>query len=52
MKKFYFCCKNDITREIISKCECKNIENAVEYFAKTKNLTIDSFLELFDVLEC
>ncbi len=51
MKKFCYCSKNDNTREIIAKCECKTAENAVEYFASLKNLTIDSFLDLFYVFE-
>jgi len=51
MKDFKFCCKNDSKRESISKCQKKNMHDAIEYFAKLKGLDVDSFLEIFKVYE-
>lgn len=49
MSEFAFCCKNDSKRESISKFKCKDMNEAIEYFAGLKNLDVESFLEVFKV---
>lgn len=49
--KLGFHSKNDQTKEPITKGEFENKNQAVEYFAKLKNLPIDDFLLLFKIIK-
>ena len=49
MKKFKFTTKKD--NEAIGMCEAQNIEEAMQIFANTKQLTIDSFITIYEVSE-
>jgi hypothetical protein len=51
MRNFIFYSKTDSTREPIGKIQASTEEEAVEIAAQKKQLTIDSFLELFEVKE-
>ena len=48
--KLGFHSKNDQTKEPIDKGDFGSKSQAVEYFAKLKNLSIDDFLLLFNVI--
>lgn len=42
--------KQDRKKEIIAKGRHDSYNDAVVYFAKRKNLTVDLFLELYEVI--
>lgn len=47
--KFGFYRINDPSKEIINQQECENMQQAVEFFAAVKGLTVMQFLEIFAV---
>lgn len=49
MKSYYFYSKTDKTKEPIGRVEAESIQDAVEMFAASKDLDIDTFLSIFDV---
>ena len=49
MIKYYFFSKADETKEPISRKKAESLVEAMEYFAKTKNLPLDKFLQLYEV---
>ncbi len=51
MKEFIFCNKTDNSQEPIAKCIANSLEEAIECFAERKNLKIQEFLNIYDVLE-
>lgn len=48
--KVGFYSKNDINKEIINSAQFTTLTEAVEFFAKTKALPVEVFLELFIVV--
>jgi len=51
MKKFGFKYKVDKTNEFINKKSFENIDEAIEYFANMKKLSINNFLKIYRVIE-
>jgi hypothetical protein len=49
-KNFYFHTKHDPI-EAIGKCNTFSLEEAIAIFAERKQLSIDSFLQIYDVKE-
>jgi len=49
MKRFKFTTKKD--NEAIGMCEAQNIEEAIQIFANTKQLSINSFLTIYEISE-
>ena len=45
-----FFCKQDSKREYVDKGHYSNLEEAVVGFAQRKQLTIDLFLEMYEVI--
>lgn len=50
MKVFYLTVNNN-KKDIISKVMTETIEQAVIYFSKTKNLSIDDLLKIYTITE-
>ena len=51
MKLFGFYSKVDSTKEILNKTKARHLEEAVIIFVSFKQLSIDSFLDIFEVIE-
>ncbi len=51
MKKYGFYSKQDHTKEIISQAKYVNMVQAERDFSIKKNLDIDTFLKLYEVVE-
>jgi hypothetical protein len=49
MKKYMFTSKN--SKEAISTCEAVSEEEATLYFAETKKLNVETFLQIYQVSE-
>jgi hypothetical protein len=49
MKYYFFYCKNDKTKEPISKIYAASRFKAAKYFSKLKKLNIKDFLKCFSV---
>jgi len=49
MKKYKFCLKGKT--EAIAQVSTESLKDAVEYFAKLKNLKTEDFLSIYDVIE-
>jgi hypothetical protein len=50
-EEYGFFSKNDNKREIIGKVKSTSKRNAIELFARIKNLTIDIFKSLYYVIK-
>jgi len=48
---FGFYASNDSSKEIIAKCKTSDISEAVQHFAKIKNLEINKFMKLYTVTD-
>lgn len=46
---YYFYSKTDSEKEKIDKVNCDSIEEALEYFALKKHLSIEKFKKLFEI---
>jgi hypothetical protein len=51
MKKYGFYSKQDYTKEIMSQMRCENLAQAERDFSIKKNLDMDTFLKLYEVVE-
>ena len=51
MKKYGFYSKQDPTREMISQTKFETMSQAEREFSIKKNLDIDTFLKLYEVVE-
>ncbi|MEK6881847.1 MAG: hypothetical protein AABY22_19675 [Nanoarchaeota archaeon] len=51
MKKFGFRYINDKTKETINKKSFDDIDQAIEYFAEIKKLSVTNFLKIYKVFE-
>lgn len=49
--KFYFSCKGSCSNEAINVYDANSKEEATEYFAQVKNLPVNQFTQLYEVLE-
>ncbi len=49
MTTYYFFSKTDKKKESISKTKTDSLIEAIEHFAKVKQLPIDKFLQLYEV---
>jgi len=49
MNEYFFYSNTNSKKEAISKTKAVSIEEAVEYFAKTKQIELDEFNKLFVV---
>jgi hypothetical protein len=49
MNEYFFYSNTNSKKEAISKTKAGSIEEAVEYFAKTKQIELDEFNKLFVV---
>lgn len=48
---FGFYASNDSSKEIIAKCRSFNIYEALQRFAKIKNLEVNEFMKLYTVTD-
>jgi hypothetical protein len=51
MKKYGFHSKQDHTKEVISQAKFENMAQAEREFSIKKNLDIDTFLKLYEVVQ-
>jgi hypothetical protein len=49
MNEYFFYSTTDIKKEAISKTKAGSIEEALEFFTKTKQISLDEFNKLFVV---
>lgn len=49
MTTYYFFSKTDKEKESISKTKTNGLIEAIEHFAKVKQLSVDKFLQLYEV---
>jgi hypothetical protein len=49
MKTYGFFSNVDSSRDIIAKCKSNTLVEAIEYFAKIKNLSVPDFIKLYIV---
>ena len=49
MYTYYYYSKSDSTRETIDQIQAKDLDIAIDYFTKRKNLTKDQFFEIFGI---
>jgi hypothetical protein len=49
MNEYFFYSTTDIKKEAISKTKVGSTEEALEFFAKTKQISLDEFNKLFVV---
>ncbi len=49
MKNYYFYVTSDKNKEEISHTQASSIEEATEYFASIKQMSVDLFLTIFTV---
>ena len=49
MTTYYFFSRTDLKQEPVSKIKTSSINKAIKHFAKIKQLSIESFLQIYEV---